>query len=326
MESLPDAILSQILSYLEISDVLTMSSINLRFLILARSDSIWQPLTLKMFGPVTKRRNWYATYRCHYETTPVFELLVPIRGLTRPSSLSLFQCLRQHQIRYRPFSLSRDLYIYLRSATTYLDELKKLSHHPGRQYLNSEDIKHLPHHTSPKYFQQSIYKSSQQSSPPFPQPLTLIIPDEIKMQIVESLDLRDIIALSQVNSEWSRVCSDEILWQKLFHRDFGNPLLISSDSAYSRYREAYQRLTWVQFMIRLRGLTTAPSLVVLKCLRDTGLTYVAPYQIPMQIIETEVSYRSELRRIIEFLPNHPICRYLPVDDLIEAAIESNEDS
>jgi hypothetical protein len=100
----------------------------------------------------------------------------------------------------------------------------------------------------------------------------------------------------------------------------------SRGPAYRTYQREYAQINVVQLMIRLRGLTTSKSVAVLKCLWENGLTYIAPYQDPPQVVETEVAYFRELVRILMTGSQHPVIPYLDLNDLAEAAQMANESS
>lgn len=333
---LPTPVIHRIVEFISLSDLLTLSLVNRYWYRQSREENIWKQRTHAMFGPIPRRGgSWYWTFQQHYRSQPVFELLVPLRGLTRPSSLSLFRCLRQLHLDYRVFSTNRDLRIYLASADSYFLELEKMASHPAWQYLHREDqIRSL--RSTPGLRRQRL--STTRSIPlNAAMDSSVNLPDEIKLQILELLDVSTIGHLSQVNTEWAQVCSDEKLWRYLVRRDFGlsqcipdddivsSPLMLwSRGPAYRTYQREYAKINVVQLMIRLRGLTTPQSIAVLKCLWENGITYIAPYQDPPQVVETEVAYLRELARILMTCSDHPVIQYLDLNDLAEAAQMANE--
>jgi hypothetical protein len=330
----------RIIEFVSLADLQRLSIVNRHWYRLSRDETVWKRQTQSMFGQVPRRGgSWYWTFQQQYQSQPVVELLVPLRGLTRPSSLSLFRCLHQLQMRHRVFSTNRDLRIYLAAADSYFLELKKMATLPAWKYLHREDqirsLRSSPvHGTHRQYPHQSTDRSTLRNSS---MRSSLDLPDEIALQILELLDVSTIGRLSQVNTKWSQVCGDEKLWQYLVRRDFGSIQVLDNDDilrstslvlprgrAYQTYQRAYTKLSPVQLMIRLRGLTTPQSIEVLRCLWENGLTYIAPYQDPPQIVETEVDYFHELSRILVNCPHHPVISYLDLNDLAEAAQMTNE--
>jgi hypothetical protein len=336
LTDLPDTLVHRILTHVSLRDLLTLMEVNRRWYERAREDLIWKQQTYQMFGEVPRRGgSWQWTFRHYYQSSPVFELLVPLRGLTRPSSLSLFQCLCRSHVQYRTFSWNRDIRLYLTSADSYFLELQKMATHPAYEYLHRDDQIRVDRSS---LFPRQRHSKSKRKSPADPPDSSLTDssltecqtsfnpPDEIKLQILEFLDVAAIGQVSRVNTEWARVCRDDRLWQDLVRRDLGSisfiPATVGMDDtspAHQTYRQAYAKMRPVQLMIRLRGLTTPQSIDVLRCLWENRLTYIAPYQDPPQIFETDTVYSQELRRILNYCPTHPVITYLDLDDLTEAS-------
>lgn len=69
---LPVELLFRILSFFDVKDLVTLSEVNKKFLILTRDDYLWTPL-LRRDHPYTKKmRTSYLTYR--YATLPFMTL------------------------------------------------------------------------------------------------------------------------------------------------------------------------------------------------------------------------------------------------------------
>jgi len=49
----------------------------------------------------------------------------------------------------------------------------------------------------------------------------LELPDELIMYIIDYLPIKDVLNLSNINNKISKLCNSEIIWSKIFIRDFG---------------------------------------------------------------------------------------------------------
>ena len=47
------------------------------------------------------------------------------------------------------------------------------------------------------------------------------IPEPVLINILKQLDTKEVVACSEVCSDWNRVCEDQLLWKHLFTRNYG---------------------------------------------------------------------------------------------------------